>query len=165
MIWHLPRRWRWLAPFSMRVLPLLAVALTLLLVAGRHERLADQEQEALAELQAGGLVVLLADACEADNRVGYEHVEVSSACAGSERALPFLDDVSTDRGQTAERTRALRALVSSWRGPGNLLVATHGANIAALTERLPAAGEAVLLRPTATGGDVVGRIAAPEGRQ
>ena len=54
-----------------------------------------------------------------------------------------------------------RALLGRWRGPGVLLVVTHGENIAALTGASPAPAEVVVV---AAGGDgalrVIGSIAA-----
>jgi broad specificity phosphatase PhoE len=57
------------------------------------------------------------------------------------------------------QTRAARALLAGWRGPGVLVVITHQVNITALAGVVPAAGEGVVLRFTAAGPEVVGRIA------
>jgi phosphohistidine phosphatase SixA len=58
-----------------------------------------------------------------------------------------------------------RRLMAQWRGPGNLLVVTHGATILALQGGShPATSEAVVLKPAGDGGVVeVGRVrlAAP----
>lgn len=53
-----------------------------------------------------------------------------------------------------------RQLMSRWRGPGNLLVVTHGATIRALLDGPnPATAEAVVLKPTGDGGvSEVGRL-------
>jgi phosphohistidine phosphatase SixA len=40
-----------------------------------------------------------------------------------------------------------RAFIAAWRGPGTLLVVTHGENISALTGRSPAAAEIVVVAP------------------
>ena len=60
------------------------------------------------------------------------------------------------RDQRETLTAGARALIAKWNGPSNLLVVTHGANIAALTTISPASGEIVVVR----GGSVepVGRL-------
>jgi phosphohistidine phosphatase SixA len=60
------------------------------------------------------------------------------------------------RDQRDALTAGARALIAKWSGPSNLLVVTHGANIAALTAISPASGEIVVVR----GGSVepVGRL-------
>ena len=45
--------------------------------------------------------------------------------------------------QRAALTEGARALIGRWRGPGTLLVVTHGANIQALTGHCPSPGEMV----------------------
>ena len=56
------------------------------------------------------------------------------------------------------RTRAARAALLAWRGPGVLVVFTHQVNITALTGLVPASGEGVLLQPGVDGLQVVGRL-------
>jgi broad specificity phosphatase PhoE len=55
----------------------------------------------------------------------------------------------------ADRRAALRerglAVIGRWRGPGVLLVVTHGENIRALTGRSPATAEIVVVAPGADG--------------
>ena len=59
-------------------------------------------------------------------------------------------------------TAGARALIQAWKGPGNLLVVTHGANIRALTGISPASGEIVVARLGADGTlEPVGRIPPP----
>ena len=53
--------------------------------------------------------------------------------------------------QRAALTEGARALIKRWRGPGTLLVVTHGANIQALTGRAPASGEIVVVAAGADG--------------
>ena len=71
-----------------------------------------------------------------------------------------------DRDPSAPvRLRELQGLVSSWRGPGTLVLVTHGFTVGALLGFLPIQGETVVLRPalgTATGSTLVGLIAAPK---
>ena len=59
----------------------------------------------------------------------------------------------------AEQTRAVQALLASWRGPGVLVVVTHQVNITALTGVVPASGEGVVVRSTPQGLQVLGRVA------
>lgn len=70
------------------------------------------------------------------------------------------------RPQNRERqVREMRALIAGWKGSGNLLLSTHGANIGALMGINPVTAEGVVLQPapgTEEGFRVVGRI-SPEG--
>jgi len=55
--------------------------------------------------------------------------------------------------------------VSSWRGPGTLVLVTHALTVNPLTGFLPAQAETVVLQPTPDnprGGSLVGRIAPPQ---
>lgn len=64
----------------------------------------------------------------------------------------------------AEQLKTFRELVRSWRGPGNLLVLTHGTTINALTGVSAYQAETVVLTPQpngATGFAVVGNIPPP----
>lgn len=64
------------------------------------------------------------------------------------------------RDQEDALAEAGRAIVAGWRGPGTLLVVTHGENIAALTGVRVASGEMVVVEPA--DGSVAGRIPPPE---
>jgi phosphohistidine phosphatase SixA len=70
-----------------------------------------------------------------------------------------------DREPTAPvRLRELQELVSTWRGPGTLVLVTHGFTVQALLGFVPHQGETVVLKPGPGGGaaaELVGRIAAP----
>jgi hypothetical protein len=70
-----------------------------------------------------------------------------------------------DRGQIPPvRAQELKQLLSSWRGPGTLVLVSHGFAIQALYDLIPASGEMLVLKPNAAskaGADLVGRIAAP----
>lgn len=59
-------------------------------------------------------------------------------------------------------TAGARAIIQAWRGPGTLLVVTHGANIRALIGMSPAQGEIAVVR-VGSGGSIesVGRIPPP----
>ena len=81
------------------------------------------------------------------------HVEKSSA---------LLPDANTKaRGRLSE----LKEMVANWRGPGTLVLVTHGYTIKSLIGIIPDQAEMVVLRPT-PGTDfaaqVVGRIAPPQ---
>jgi phosphohistidine phosphatase SixA len=70
-----------------------------------------------------------------------------------------------DRDPNARvRLRELKEMVSGWRGPGTLVLVSHGFSIQALLGFVPDQAETVVLRPTpgsVTSAHVVGRIAAP----
>jgi len=60
-----------------------------------------------------------------------------------------------------ELTKGARAVIAGWKGPGVLVVVTHGANILPLTGFQPAEGEMVVVEPdVAADGklQVIGRI-------
>jgi phosphohistidine phosphatase SixA len=85
--------------------------------------------------------------------------------AGSVVREPTLNNLY-GRPQNRERqVREMRALIAAWKGPGNLLLSTHGANMGALMGINPDSAAGVVLRPAPDDRDefrVVGRI-APEG--
>ena len=72
---------------------------------------------------------------------------------------------ATDRNPNAPAAlRALKEMVANWRGPGTLVLVTHGLTIRAMTGIVPSQGEIVVLKPAPggeTGAHVMGRIAAP----
>ena len=55
----------------------------------------------------------------------------------------FFRDAVTERAQTDET----RARVTTWTGPGTLVMVTHQVNITALTGIFPASGEVIVLTP------------------
>ena len=68
-------------------------------------------------------------------------------------------------GLPPDRLRELREIVSTWRGPGTLVLVTHGLTIQALIGIIPEQAETVALRPTPgvePGAVVVGRITPPQ---
>ena len=69
-----------------------------------------------------------------------------------------------DTGTRAIRVVELEEMVSSWRGPGTLVLVTHAFTVRALMGFLPNQGEIVVLKPGSgtAGADLVGRIAAPQ---
>jgi phosphohistidine phosphatase SixA len=67
--------------------------------------------------------------------------------------------------RSPERLAALRQTVSSWRGPGTLVVVTHALTVQALVGIMPDQAETVVLRPRRgpePGVDVAGRIPVPK---
>ncbi len=78
---------------------------------------------------------------------------------GPVEVAPAISSFFEDRSRRDEQTRAARALVAGWGGPGNLVLVTHQVNITALTGIFPEEGEVVALRPRPGGFDLVGRIA------
>ena len=64
----------------------------------------------------------------------------------------------------AAALRTLQEMISSWRGPGTLVLVTHGFTIRTVTGIVPDQAETVVLKPTpgsGPGAQVVGRIPAP----
>jgi phosphohistidine phosphatase SixA len=62
------------------------------------------------------------------------------------------------------RLRELKEIVSTWRGPGTLVLVSHGFTIEPLIGIVPDQAEVVVLRPTpgsGNGASIVGRIPAP----
>jgi phosphohistidine phosphatase SixA len=69
-----------------------------------------------------------------------------------------------DQGGSQLRLSELKEMVSSWRGPGTLVLVTHALTVRPLTGFLPEQAEVVVLKPTpghAKGGSLVGRIPPP----
>lgn len=62
------------------------------------------------------------------------------------------------RDQRETLTVGARALIARWTARGNLLVVTHGANIAALTGIPPASGEIVVVKGGSDRAEPVGRL-------
>ena len=65
----------------------------------------------------------------------------------------------------AMQEEVLRKTIADWKGPGNLLLVTHGANMGALIQINPATAHGVVLKPSpeiSEGLRVVGRM-SPEG--
>jgi hypothetical protein len=61
-------------------------------------------------------------------------------------------------GAAPEQTQAARRLLAAWRGEGVLVVVTHQVNITALTGVVPSSGEGVVVKRTAQGLEMDGRI-------
>jgi phosphohistidine phosphatase SixA len=66
-------------------------------------------------------------------------------------------------GERERLTAGAREIIAGWRGPGALIVVTHGANIQALTGQNADSGEMVVVRAEAGAVVEVGRIPVPPG--
>jgi phosphohistidine phosphatase SixA len=69
-----------------------------------------------------------------------------------------------DTGPSPVRFLELKEMVSSWRGPGTLVLVTHALTVRPLTGFLPEQAETVVLKPAPgnpRGGSLVGKIAPP----
>ena len=67
--------------------------------------------------------------------------------------------------RSPERLAAMKQMLASWRGPGTLVVVTHGLTVQALVGIMPGQAETVVVRPKPgkePGVEVVGRIPVPE---
>lgn len=73
---------------------------------------------------------------------------------------------ATDRSpRTPAALRALKDMVSNWRGPGTLVLVTHGLTVKAMTGLVPGQAETVVIKPSPGSGSgalLVGRIPAPK---
>jgi len=70
-----------------------------------------------------------------------------------------------DRGEPRGRLLELQAIVSGWRGPGTLVLVTHGFTISPLLRTHLEQAETLVLKPGGASGavaDIVGRIPTPQ---
>ena len=70
-----------------------------------------------------------------------------------------------DRGEPRVRLLELQAIVNGWRGPGTLVLVTHGFTISPLLRTYLEQAETLVLKPGAGSGtvaDIVGRIPTPQ---
>ena len=70
-----------------------------------------------------------------------------------------------DIGPSTVRFLELKEMVSSWRGPGTLVLVTHALPVGPLAGFLPGQAETVVLQPAPDnprGGSLIGRIAPPQ---
>ena len=66
--------------------------------------------------------------------------------------------------KSPDRLATLKQIVSSWRGPGTLVMVTHALTVQSLVGIMPGQAETVVLRPklgNEPGFDIVGRIPVP----
>lgn len=105
----------------------------------------------------------------AERGVTVTRVESSRWCRCAETArlafprlsVTYLDALNSffdDRSTADAQTRALRARIAAWKGPGVLALVTHQVNISALTGQPTAMGEAVVLRPIGGDFSVLGTV-------
>jgi hypothetical protein len=66
---------------------------------------------------------------------------------GPVEAAPTFNNAFRGGGERDTLTAGARALIAAWRGPGTLVVATHGQNILALLGFRPVEGEIVVVAP------------------
>jgi phosphohistidine phosphatase SixA len=85
--------------------------------------------------------------------------------AGKVEKAPALNNLFGRPQNREKQVNEMRVLIAGWKGPGNLLLSTHGANMGALMGINPETAAGVVLSPapeTKEGFRVVGRI-SPEG--
>ena len=84
---------------------------------------------------------------------------------GAVQSEPTFSNAFVLSDRRAELAAGARALIGRWRGPGTLLVVTHGENIRALTGRSPATAELVVVSVAADGGvREIGAVLTPPTR-
>ena len=81
------------------------------------------------------------------------------AFPGKRTDQPVFNSFFNESAVAGERTRAARQLLASWQGSGVLVVVTHQVNITELTGIAPGSGEGVVVKSTAQGLQVLGRVA------
>ncbi len=105
--------------------------------------------------------------------VSVDRVQASPMCRCMETArlmavgpVESLWSLLPDMNPNAKvRFLELKQLVSAWRGPGTLVLVTHGLTVRPMTGFVPDQAETVVLKPTPgnePGAQIVGRIAAPQ---
>jgi broad specificity phosphatase PhoE len=88
-------------------------------------------------------------------------IETATLAFGATERDAALGNLFGRHDRATEQVEAMRTLVSRHRGPGNLVLVSHGSTIAALTGVAPAPGELVVLRAGPNGDfRVVGRMLA-----
>lgn len=79
---------------------------------------------------------------------------------GAVEAFPPIDSFFQDRGEGPAQTRAVEAFLAGL-GDDTVVMVTHQVNVTALTGIFPRSGEGIVVRPSATGLVVVGRLSLP----
>ena len=97
------------------------------------------------------------------NRKTPVHAEPGQLSLGRVEPFDGLNSFFRDRSAEAEHTAATRALIDQRTAPGEppLVLVTHQVNITALTGVFSSSGEIIVVRPTAAGLQVLGRIENP----
>jgi phosphohistidine phosphatase SixA len=103
-----------------------------------------------------------------EHRVRVDRIAASPVCRCQETAqLMAVGPVETswalvpNRGENQRRLQALKEMVSSWKGPGTLVLVSHGEAIKPLVGLMPMQSEIVVLKPapgSPDGGLLVGTI-------
>jgi broad specificity phosphatase PhoE len=89
-------------------------------------------------------------------------LETARLAFGRAEPHPPLDNLIHDRRREPERAAAIRALAGEPPPAGNLVIVTHGVNIAAAIGLHPAQGEMIVITPRGNGAfQVRGRIPPP----
>jgi broad specificity phosphatase PhoE len=79
-------------------------------------------------------------------------LETARLAFGEPEVSQALGNLFGRRENEEKQVRELRSLAVAWRGPGNLVMVTHGSTIHALTGVSPGTGEMVVLAPQQRGG-------------
>jgi phosphohistidine phosphatase SixA len=79
---------------------------------------------------------------------------------GPVEPFPPIDSFFQDRGEGAAQTRAVEAFLAGL-GDDTVVMVTHQVNITALTGIFPRSGEGIVVKPSAEGLAVVGRLSLP----
>ncbi len=89
-------------------------------------------------------------------------LETAQLAFGRAEPHPPLDNLFHDRSREPERAAAIRTLAGTPPATGNVILVTHGINIAAAIGIQPAQGEMIVITPCAQGTfEVRGRIPPP----
>jgi broad specificity phosphatase PhoE len=89
-------------------------------------------------------------------------LETAQLAFGRAEPHPPLDNLIHDRSREPERAAAIRSIAGEPPGAGNMILVTHGINIAAAVGIQPAQGEMVVITPRGKAAfDVRGRIPPP----
>lgn len=89
-------------------------------------------------------------------------LETAQLAFGRAEPHPPLDNLIHDRSREPERAAAIRSIASEPPRTGNVILVTHGINIAAAVGIQPAQGEMVVITPRGKGAfEVRGRIPPP----
>jgi phosphohistidine phosphatase SixA len=83
------------------------------------------------------------------------------AFPGQRQDEPVFNSFFASREAEPAQTAAAQRLLSRWQGPGVMVVVTHQVNITALTGVAPVSGEGIVVKPSAQGLQVLGRVAPP----
>jgi len=75
---------------------------------------------------------------------------------------PAFNSFFENRSQGPVQTKTATDVLSSWQGPGALVIVTHQVNITALTGVFPASGEGIVIRMEDGAPVLVGRLDIPD---